>query len=75
MVFVTEMGMLSSYSCTAVHEGSSIRILSVCRICGASRVVSVSDGTLDEWQRSHECAPEREPPRPVLMPQKQAKTG
>lgn len=73
VVFVTEMGMLSSYSCTAVQEGSSIKILSVCRICGASRVVSVSDGSLEEWQRTHECAVERRPPRPVLVPQKQAK--
>ena len=75
MVLVTEMGMLSSYSCTAVHEGSSIRILSVCRICGASRVVSVSDGSLDQWQQTHVCAAERRPPRPAAVPQKQEKRG
>jgi hypothetical protein len=69
------MGMLSSYSCTAVHEGSSIRILSVCTICGASRVVSVSDGSLDQWQQTHVCAAERMPLRPEVVLQEQEKSG
>lgn len=64
--------MTSSFTCTPVHEGNSIRILSVCKSCGASRVVSVSDGSLDEWQRTHECGTERKPPRPQSYPQRRS---
>lgn len=65
--------MTSNFSCTPVHEGMSIRILSVCRSCGASRVVSVSDGSLEQWERTHDCGAERRPPQPVVVPQKHEK--
>ena len=67
--------MLSTFMCTLVHEGDSLRILSVCKCCGASRVVSVSDGSLDEWQETHQCGEERKPPQPESFSPKRATRG
>jgi hypothetical protein len=36
-------------------SGWPYRIRSTCKLCGASRLVSVSDGSLEEWERTHEC--------------------
>lgn len=72
---MAEMSMHSDFICTPVQEGLSLRILSVCRNCGASRVVSVSDGSLDEWQGEHECGAERRPPQREIVPRKRANEG
>ena len=38
-----------------IHVESRLRIRSVCRSCGASRVVSVLDGSLETWKEQHVC--------------------
>lgn len=60
--------MSSGFTCTAVHDGASIKILSVCTTCGESRVVSAADGTLREWEQSHRCGGVRKDPQPVTLP-------
>jgi hypothetical protein len=60
--------MSSGFTCTAVRDGTSIKILSVCTNCGESRVVSMTDGTLREWEQTHHCAGARKTPQPVTLP-------
>lgn len=60
--------MSSGFTCTAVRDGASIKILSVCTTCGESRVVSVADGTLREWEQTHRCGSARKGPKPVTAP-------
>lgn len=40
---------------TPVSDETTVKILSVCIHCGESRVVSVVDGSLLEWQKGHQC--------------------
>ena len=50
---------------TLVWQGPRRLIESVCAQCGASEVVSASDGSLQEWEHGHKC-PKREP-RPASL--------
>lgn len=65
--------MSSGFTCTAVRDGLSIKILSVCNRCGASRVVSIADGSLGEWERTHQCTPQRKPPQSTVLQMRRAK--
>ena len=67
--------MSSAFTCTAVHDGLSIKILSVCRRCGACQVVSILDGSLRQWEQSHQCGSERKSPQPAELPGQRAREG
>jgi len=40
---------------TAVWTGTRLLIQSACNRCGASKVVSVHDGSLGQWENTHRC--------------------
>lgn len=40
---------------TEERFGKRIMIVSTCNDCGAANVVSPYDGSLEEWERNHEC--------------------
>jgi hypothetical protein len=40
---------------TLIKRERRLMIRSVCAKCGESKVVSASDGTLDDWEDSHKC--------------------
>jgi hypothetical protein len=42
---------------TAIHECGRVMIWSSCIRCGAGRVVSVADGSLQKWECGHMCVP------------------
>ena len=44
-----------AYERFEVRMESRLLIHSVCRQCGASRVVSSIDGSLEEWESTHTC--------------------
>jgi hypothetical protein len=44
----------------ARDEERTIRILSTCKVCGASKIVSIRDGSLRRWELQHTCAGHRE---------------
>ena len=43
------------FSLSCVRTESRLLIHSTCRQCGASRLVSMHDGTLDQWHKEHVC--------------------
>ena len=38
-----------------VRTGTAALIIVTCTLCGSAKVVSHFDGTLEEWERGHEC--------------------
>ena len=49
------------FSLTSVRTESRLLIQSTCRQCGASRLVSMHDGSLDKWENEHMCKQSRPP--------------
>lgn len=37
------------------QDGKRLLILSICDACGASRLASAQDGSLQEWEDAHAC--------------------
>jgi hypothetical protein len=46
---------LPDFSHFAVRTEKCILVQSVCTKCGASRLVSVADGSLKNWEEGHTC--------------------
>ena len=40
---------------TLVREDQRLMIQSICQKCGEMRILSHSDGSLDQWEEQHEC--------------------
>jgi len=38
-----------------VRPQKSVRIICTCNYCGASKVVSHFDGSLENWEENHDC--------------------
>jgi hypothetical protein len=55
-----------AFSHDAVHIKGRIMIESVCLRCGASKLVSIRDGSLKKWEYDHDC--EDRKPREVKAP-------
>jgi hypothetical protein len=47
------------FSLTSVRTESRLLIQSTCRQCGAARLVSMHDGSLDKWHNEHICKQSR----------------
>jgi hypothetical protein len=45
----------SNFSHTPVKTEARLLIVSTCRKCGASKLVSQFDGSLKQWEDGHEC--------------------
>jgi hypothetical protein len=52
---VSDVPKLSSNFDHQLDSGWPYPIWSTCKFCGVSRLVSVSDGSLEEWERTHGC--------------------
>jgi hypothetical protein len=39
-----------------VQAGDRLLIRSTCKFCGASRLVSREDGSLQKWENGHDCS-------------------
>lgn len=60
---------------TLQPDGNRTLILSECARCGASRLVSAHNGSLREWEESHQCpaaAPAKKDPLPIRTPTRHA---
>jgi hypothetical protein len=44
-----------AFSHDAVHTKDRIMIESVCMRCGARKLVSIQDGSLEKWEDDHDC--------------------
>ena len=51
------MSSSPSFTRSLVPHGSRLMIQSVCVRCGASRLVSKHDGSLENWEGGHRCQP------------------
>jgi len=40
---------------TEVNAGTRVLIKTTCRYCGMSMLLSAADGSLQKWERWHEC--------------------
>jgi hypothetical protein len=40
---------------TEVHAGERTLVKTTCIFCGMSMLLSQSDGSLDKWERWHDC--------------------
>jgi len=40
---------------TEVNAGGRVLVKSTCRYCGMSMLLSAADGSLQKWERWHEC--------------------
>jgi hypothetical protein len=45
----------SRFNHTEVHAGARLLIKSTCLNCGMSMLLSAADGSLEKWERWHEC--------------------
>jgi hypothetical protein len=46
---------IQAFSHNAVYSGDRLIIESVCTRCGASKLVSMLDGSLKKWEDGHKC--------------------
>ncbi len=46
----------SQFTHTAIKTESRLLIQTICTNCGASKLVSTYDGTLERWESEHTCA-------------------
>lgn len=53
----TAKPVATPFSHLLIHEESRLMIRSTCQECGASKVVSSADGSLDDWEDGHRCQP------------------
>jgi hypothetical protein len=45
----------SRFNHTEIHAGDRLLIKSTCLNCGMSMLLSAADGSLQKWERWHEC--------------------
>ena len=45
----------ADYAHAPVRTETRVLILSTCKKCGASKMVSVADGSLERWEEQHQC--------------------
>lgn len=62
------MSSPASYLRSLVPQGSRLMIQSECVACGASRLVSRHDGSLEEWEDGHRCKAGRKKASASLHP-------
>lgn len=66
---------VQAFTHSPVRTDDRLMIQSVCTKCGASRVVSLSDRSLEEWEDSHVCGKEQPAPKkPVRMPERPSRS-
>lgn len=54
---------IGAFSHNPAYSGDRLIIESVCTRCGASKLVSVLDGSLKKWEAGHKCCENLQRPR------------
>jgi hypothetical protein len=52
---MTTTEFIQAFSHNPVYSGDRLMIESVCTQCGASKLVSMLDGSLKKWEKGHKC--------------------
>lgn len=55
------MAAASDFRIDLVRSDTQMKLRSVCLKCGEERIVSVMDGSLEQWHDGHQCKKQLQP--------------